>query len=113
MVCLLRIDKPLISKHHERMHTGLAIINGQLHAGKQLHTFTARGFAQCLKLTGIEFIVIGDHADAHFSRFQGTDVVANISVGLSGIAKFFICTGKDEGVLPFAVYPPWQKGSGQ
>ncbi|SPW81784.1 Uncharacterised protein [Escherichia coli] len=59
MVCLLRIDEPLISKHHERVHTGLAIINGQLHAGKQFHAFTARGFTQCLKLAGIKFIVIG------------------------------------------------------
>ncbi|STJ14707.1 Uncharacterised protein [Escherichia coli] len=93
MVRLLWIDKPLISKHHERVHAGLAIINGQLHAGKQVHTFTARGFPQYFKLAGIEFIVIGDHAHAHFRRFEGIDVIANISVGFAGIAKFFVCTG--------------------
>ena len=71
----------------------MAIINGQLHAGKQFHAFTARGFTQCLKLAGIKFIVIGDHTDAHFRPFKGTDVVANISVGFSGIAKFLICPG--------------------
>ncbi len=55
---------------------------------------------QCNELAGIEFIVIGDHAHTHFSRFQGTDVVANISVGFSGIAKFFICTGMKMKIHP-------------
>ena len=50
MVGLLRIDKPVIGKHHERVHASLTIINGQLNAGKQPYAFTARGSAQCLKI---------------------------------------------------------------